>query len=1030
MKTLKLIIALLVLLVVSCGDHHNPPPPQQNERFVIEGISSFPENGTETDFQFSLTGYYEPMLTLPAQFKTQLLKKNTPSYIVKMVESEIQNEQTSQGQWAANSGYSQMKWTSPVVAGDVQLDGGISVGGIWTQKTSGATARNRHTANFYNGKMYVFGGMDSTLTKLNDIWEYTPNNDQWTQKTSGATIRYGHSSVIHNGKIYIFGGSGASSCLNDVWEYDISGNSWTQKFPTGGPPPIRYMHSAVVHNGKMYVFGGALSTAATLSDIWELDLNTFVWTQKTSDPVGIRAYHTSVVYNDKIYIYGGSTTGSNYLGDVREYNIVDDSWSAKTSGVQKALHKADTFFGKMYVFGGYNGSFLNDVYEYNIATDTWIARTAGATARGEHSFVFNSDGRAYVFGGTSGIRTNTIYEDFLAYYSSGYIRTQTIDFGSAPTVDGIWRFQNLIPLGTSITYEAWASDTGLFAGEEESLGFVTSNQAITVRKRYYRVKATHYANTALDTIPTLQSIMARFPIYIGYSDNPRLGYEAALLSVSALSQTIDDFKATSVGQVQGTFALTKSMSNYLATAYPKNKEAKILLGFLTDSTFDLLSALQQVYVVSSLDDMLQIFDSLDDIRTIHDFPMNGFAETDYLLYYTGIIKDWNIGENDTVTVKIDDLHIEWDAPVPRKWVTAADDKTWIAVHPVDAIIDIVQGYVTSTTDIGALLRGYTSLDYDSLNTVKLATPGWTVTRTITGRTEKARDLLEELRQLLFAYFLPKSTGNIFLKRWNASEIPAMSLTDRDFLTKKWDSNAASLMNLCAIYFNWIASVEEPTWYLSTAYKKGDYVLPSASKTGFRYECTTAGTSAGSEPAWPTSVGNTVVDNTATWTCRNAAQDNDLKNYLTSSITSDPTSINNWKEVAVKELKDKWTRTAQISQVQNRGMKLLTRYANPPEKLSVSTDMRFFELEVGDIVNVTTERAPTADLYVTLRQIYDISCLNDILQAYDSLDDVAAIFSLNTYNSTTDMGIIEKPFQVIKKTPDFKTYKINFDLLRV
>ncbi|MCK5181242.1 MAG: hypothetical protein KAQ73_01760, partial [Dehalococcoidia bacterium] len=55
---------------------------------------------------------------------------------------------------------------------------------------------------------------------------------------------------------------------------------------------------------------------------------------------------------------------------------------------------------------------------------------------------------------------------------------------------------------------------------------------------------------------------------------------------------------------------------------------------------------------------------------------------------------------------------------------------------------------------------------------------------------------------------------------------------------------------------------------STAYSLGDVVVPSAgSENGFRYECTTAGTSDSSEPTWPTAEGETEDDNTVTWACR-------------------------------------------------------------------------------------------------------------------------------------------------------------------
>jgi hypothetical protein len=58
------------------------------------------------------------------------------------------------------------------------------------------------------------------------------------------------------------------------------------------------------------------------------------------------------------------------------------------------------------------------------------------------------------------------------------------------------------------------------------------------------------------------------------------------------------------------------------------------------------------------------------------------------------------------------------------------------------------------------------------------------------------------------------------------------------------------------------------WEASTAYALGAFVVPTAGlENGFRYECTTAGTSAGSEPTWPTTEGATKTDNTVVWTCR-------------------------------------------------------------------------------------------------------------------------------------------------------------------
>lgn len=56
------------------------------------------------------------------------------------------------------------------------------------------------------------------------------------------------------------------------------------------------------------------------------------------------------------------------------------------------------------------------------------------------------------------------------------------------------------------------------------------------------------------------------------------------------------------------------------------------------------------------------------------------------------------------------------------------------------------------------------------------------------------------------------------------------------------------------------------WTASTAYTLGSYRRPTTVNNLY-YEVTTAGTSAGTQPTWPTTLGTTVTDGTVVWTCR-------------------------------------------------------------------------------------------------------------------------------------------------------------------
>ncbi len=57
-----------------------------------------------------------------------------------------------------------------------------------------------------------------------------------------------------------------------------------------------------------------------------------------------------------------------------------------------------------------------------------------------------------------------------------------------------------------------------------------------------------------------------------------------------------------------------------------------------------------------------------------------------------------------------------------------------------------------------------------------------------------------------------------------------------------------------------------SWAASTAFAVGDIRRASVTQnSGLVFKCTTAGTSASAEPAWPTDIGSTVTDNTVVWT---------------------------------------------------------------------------------------------------------------------------------------------------------------------
>jgi len=87
------------------------------------------------------------------------------------------------------------------------------------------------------------------------------------------------------------------------------------------------------------------------------------------------------------------------------------------------------------------------------------------------------------------------------------------------------------------------------------------------------------------------------------------------------------------------------------------------------------------------------------------------------------------------------------------------------------------------------------------------------------------------------------------------------LSDRYYQLGATVANPSGVRSVSAVS---LATASVSAAATSTAYALGAKVKPAATPL-YIYQCTTAGTSAGSAPTWPTTVGATVTDGTVVWT---------------------------------------------------------------------------------------------------------------------------------------------------------------------
>ncbi|MDP1853638.1 MAG: kelch repeat-containing protein [Candidatus Omnitrophota bacterium] len=205
-------------------------------------------------------------------------------------------------------------WYTPEVS-DADLADGKQA---WYAKTSNAgwTARDGHTALVYDGRIWVFGGRDTSGYR-NDVW-YSSDGATWTRVADAAwSARYHHAAVVFDNKIWVLGGKGSSGYLNDVW-YSSDGVSWTQVANAAWIP--RYMHRAVVLDGKIWVVGGN-DGATNLRQIW-YSSDGIKWIL-SAVPSWAAGGFDAVVFYGRLWILGGGVTGNNWMsyGADRMYQV-------------------------------------------------------------------------------------------------------------------------------------------------------------------------------------------------------------------------------------------------------------------------------------------------------------------------------------------------------------------------------------------------------------------------------------------------------------------------------------------------------------------------------------------------------------------------------------------------------------------------------------------------------------------------------------------------------------------------------------
>ena len=107
---------------------------------------------------------------------------------------------------------------------------------FWTKKNDFTGLKRTRAASFVvENHGYVSGGVDTSETVLNDLWQYDPVMDTWAQMASlPGSVRRDAIAFSIGTKGYLGTGIDSSEAqsgntLADFYEYNPTTNTWTQK---------------------------------------------------------------------------------------------------------------------------------------------------------------------------------------------------------------------------------------------------------------------------------------------------------------------------------------------------------------------------------------------------------------------------------------------------------------------------------------------------------------------------------------------------------------------------------------------------------------------------------------------------------------------------------------------------------------------------------------------------------------------------------------------------------------------------------
>lgn len=237
---------------------------------------------------------------------------------------------------------------------------------IWTLGAKPPIEMHHFQGVSYQGKIYVIGahtGKYPHETPLTEAYIYDPAKDSWEKGFSMPEnrIRASTTANVYNGKLYIAGG-----IIDGHWDghvkwldvYDFKTDKW-EKLPDA--PRARDHATSVICNDKLYLLGGRVSSGKikkvfqlTIAEVDVFNFKTGQWSTMDANVPTQRAGCMAVCVKDKIVFTGGESVSQKMAhNEVECLDTKTGKWSVLPS-LKEGRHGTQIIYykKKLYVASG------------------------------------------------------------------------------------------------------------------------------------------------------------------------------------------------------------------------------------------------------------------------------------------------------------------------------------------------------------------------------------------------------------------------------------------------------------------------------------------------------------------------------------------------------------------------------------------------------------------------------------------------------------------------------------------------------